>query len=272
MSDIKVVTACVLIIGNEVLSGRTPDANLNYMARKLNEMGIRLAEARVIPDVESVIVDTLNEVRAKYDYIFTTGGIGPTHDDITSLCVAKAFGVQVIRHPEAEALLRSYIPPERINEARLRMADVPDGAVLIHNPVSRAPGFRMGNVYVMAGVPSIMRAMFDGFAPHLVGGDRVVSRAVACFLPEGTVAQGLSDIQARHPEVDIGSYPFFNSGKFGCTLISRSANTKSLDLVVEQIRQLIIACGGEPIDRDIVTEPDAQKDDSGNNRTAAPKG
>ena len=263
MSDIKIVTACVLIIGNEVLSGRTPDANLNYLARKLSDLGIRLAEARVIPDIESVVIEAVNETRHKYDYVFTTGGIGPTHDDITCLCVAKAFGVGVVRNPEAVALLKSYIPPDRLNEARLKMADVPEGAELIHNPVSRAPGFRIGNVYVMAGVPSIMRAMFDGFAPLLVGGDKVLSRAIACFLPEGTVAKGLSDIQDRHPEVDIGSYPFFNSGKFGCTLISRSANRKSLDAVAEQVRALIIECGGEPIDRDIVTGDDDRQADNG---------
>jgi molybdenum cofactor synthesis domain-containing protein len=262
MTEIKTVTASVLIIGNEVLSGRTKDANLNFMARRLAELGIKLAEARVIPDVEPVIVDAINETRRKYDYVFTTGGIGPTHDDITSACVAKAFGVGVIRHPEAVALLKSYIPPDRLNEARLKMADVPDGAELIHNPVSRAPGFRMGNVFVMAGVPSIMRAMFDGFAPLLVGGDKVLSRAVACYLPEGTVAQGLSDIQDRHPEVDIGSYPFFHAGKFGTTLISRSANTKSLDAVVEQIHALVVSCGGEPIDHDIVS-PDKESDDDG---------
>jgi molybdenum cofactor synthesis domain-containing protein len=257
----KTVTACVLIIGNEVLSGRTPDANLNYMARKLTDLGIRLKEARVIPDVEQVIVDAVNETRGKYDYVFTTGGIGPTHDDITCACVAKAFGVGVIRHPEAVALLKSYIPPERLNEARLKMADVPEGAELIRNPVSRAPGFRVGNVYVMAGVPSIMRAMFDSFAPFLAGGDKVMSRAVACYLPEGTVAKGLSDIQDRHPEVDIGSYPFFNTGKFGTTLISRSANAKSLDTVVEQIRTLIEECGGEPLDEDIVSM--SVEDDNG---------
>jgi molybdopterin-biosynthesis enzyme MoeA-like protein len=244
------------------------DKNLSHLALRLNEVGVQLREARVIPDVEETIVATVNECRAKYDYVFTTGGIGPTHDDITCYCIAKAFGVPVIRHPEAEALLRSYIPPERINEARLKMADVPDGAELIQNPVSKAPGFRMGNVYVMAGVPSIMRAMFDSFAPYLTGGEKVQSRAVACFLPEGTVAKGLSDIQDRHPEVDIGSYPFFNSGKFGCTLISRSANRKSLDQVVEQIRALIVDCGGEPIDRDIVTDPD---NDNGSDGNIAPK-
>ena len=261
MTEIKTVTACALIIGNEVLSGRTKDANLNYMARRLAELGIRLAEARVIPDVEPVIVEAVNETRRKYDYVFTTGGIGPTHDDITCACVAKAFGVGVVRHPDAVALLKSYIPPERLNEARLKMADVPDGAELIVNPVSRAPGFRMGNVFVMAGVPSIMRAMFDGFAPHLVGGDKVMSRAVACYLAEGTVAQGLSEIQGRHPEVDIGSYPFFNTGKYGCTLISRSANAKSLEAVVEQIRTLIRTNGGEPIDHDIVSVEDDPDDD-----------
>jgi molybdenum cofactor synthesis domain-containing protein len=265
----KVVTACALIIGNEVLSGRTKDANLNFMARRLAQLGIKLAEARVIPDVEQVIVDTVNETRARYDYVFTTGGIGPTHDDITCACIAKAFGVPVIRHPEAEALLRSYIPPERLNEARLKMADVPEGSELIKNPVSRAPGFKVGNVFVMAGVPSIMRAMFDSFAPFLVGGEKVQSRAVACYLPEGTIAQGLSDIQDRHPEVDIGSYPFFHEKKFGCTLIARSANLASLEGVADQVRALIRSCGGEPIDKDIVTPEDDMDEDDGSDGNKA---
>ena len=264
----RIWTAALVVIGDEILSGRTQDKNVAQIAAWLNVQGIRLAEVRVVADRTEAIVEAVNILRARNDYLFTTGGIGPTHDDITCHCIAKAFGVAVIRHPEAEALLRSYIPPERINEARLKMADVPDGAELIQNSVSKAPGFRVGNVYVMAGVPSIMRAMFDSFAPYLAGGDKVQSRAVACFLPEGTVAKGLSDIQDRHPEVDIGSYPFFNTGKFGCTLISRSANRQSLDQVVAQVRQLIIDCGGEPLDRDIVTETE---NDNGSDGNIAPK-
>ncbi|MBT7029742.1 MAG: competence/damage-inducible protein A, partial [Rhodospirillaceae bacterium] len=141
MTDVKNVTAAILIIGNEVLSGRTKDANLNWMAKRLTDLGIRLKEARVIPDVENVIVSAVNEMRTTYDYVFTTGGIGPTHDDITSACIAKAFGAEIHRHPEAKALLEAYIPADRLNEARLKMADVPVGSELIENPVSRAPGF-----------------------------------------------------------------------------------------------------------------------------------
>jgi len=157
-----VVTACVLIIGNEILSGRTQDVNLNFLAKGLNEAGVRLREARVVPDVPDTIVATVNAVRALYDYVFTTGGIGPTHDDITSECVARAFGVKLILHPDAKRILETHYKPGGLNEARLRMAHVPEGAELILNPVSLAPGFRIGNVFVMAGVPLVMQAMFDG--------------------------------------------------------------------------------------------------------------
>jgi len=260
MSEITSVTAAVLIIGNEVLSGRTKDANLNWMARRLTDMGIRLKEARVIPDVEEVIVDAVNEMRAAYDYVFTTGGIGPTHDDITAACIAKAFGVEVMRHPDAVALLEAYIPADRLNEARLKMADVPVGGELIENPVSRAPGFRMENVFVMAGVPSIMRAMFDSLAPLLTGGPKVLSLAVATYLPEGTVAEGLGQIQGRHPDADIGSYPFYRDGKFGCTLVTRTADAADLAAAADEIRAMIIDLGGEPIEQDLVSS-DAEEDD-----------
>lgn len=253
MSEITSVTAAILIIGNEVLSGRTKDANLNWMARRLTDMGIRLKEARVIPDVEEVIVDAVNEMRAAYDYVFTTGGIGPTHDDITAACIAKAFGVEVMRHPDAVALLEAYIPADRLNEARLKMADVPVGGELIENPVSRAPGFRMENVFVMAGVPSIMRAMFDSLAPLLTGGPKVLSLAVATYLPEGTVAEGLGQIQGRHPDADIGSYPFYRDGKFGCTLVTRTADAADLAAAADEIRAMIIDLGGEPIEQDLVS-------------------
>ena len=172
MSDLEKVTACALVIGNEVLSGRTKDANLNWIANRCTEIGILLAEARVLPDVEDVIVDAINECRIKYHYVFTTGGIGPTHDDITATCVAKAFNVAIERRKEAVELLETFIKKENLNEARLKMAEVPVGAQLIYNPVSKAPGFRMQNVYVMAGVPSIMRSMFDGFSGGLMSGKK----------------------------------------------------------------------------------------------------
>ncbi|MEE2999133.1 MAG: molybdopterin-binding protein [Pseudomonadota bacterium] len=244
-------------IGNEVLSGRTKDANLGWLAERLTDMGIRMAEARVIPDVEDVIIEAVNEVRGKYTYVFTTGGIGPTHDDITSLCVAKAFGVEIHRHPRAKELLESYIPPERLNEARLKMADVPLGSTLIENPVSKAPGFQMENVYVMAGVPSIMRAMFDELAQGLVGGKKMNSIAVASYLPEGAVAASLSAIQDQHPSIEIGSYPFFRDGHFGCTLISRGTDIAELEAVAEKVRQMIRDLDGEPIDEDMITPADA---------------
>jgi len=169
MTARKQTTACMLVIGNEVLSGRTQDKNLNYVARGLAEIGVRLREARVIPDVTSVIVAAVNETRAKYDYVFTSGGIGPTHDDITADCIAQAFGVGIDHNPEAVAILKAHIGSERLNEARLRMARIPDGAVLVANPVSRAPGFRLENVYVFAGIPAVMQAMFDGIRHELAG-------------------------------------------------------------------------------------------------------
>jgi len=171
MTD-ETVTACLIVIGNEILSGRTRDANLAFIGARLNEVGIRLAEARVIPDVEDVIVEAVNEVRRRFVYVFTTGGIGPTHDDITAASVAKAFGVPLIQNPAARALLEARYEPGMLNEARLRMANTPKGARLIENPVSTAPGFQIGNVFVMAGVPTIMRAMFEGVVPRLVGGNR----------------------------------------------------------------------------------------------------
>jgi molybdenum cofactor synthesis domain-containing protein len=201
------VTACLIIVGNEILSGRTQDTNLNFLARELGALGIRLREARVVPDEEWAVVEAVNAARARHTYVFTTGGIGPTHDDITAACVAKAFGVPLTRHPEAERRLLAYYPPEKVNEARLKMADTPEGAELIDNPVSVAPGFRIGNVHVLPGVPSIMRAMFEGLRAGLRGGAPVVSRTITVYAPEGEIAGPLAEIQARHPDVEIGSYP-----------------------------------------------------------------
>src|SRR6266404_7962464 len=202
----KTVTACVLTIGNEILSGRTPDANLAFLAKELSGVGIRLREARVIPDDAEIIVNTINEVRRAFDYVFTTGGIGPTHDDITAQCVADAFGVPLMVHPEAKRLLETHYPPGHLNEARLRMAMVPEGAVLLPNPISRAPGFQTSNFFVLPGVPSIMQGIFEQLKYRLVGGEKVLSRSVSCHLAEGTLAKDLGALQERYPDVEIGSY------------------------------------------------------------------
>lgn len=234
------VRACLIIIGNEILSGRTHDKNLPYLAEELNTLGVRLAETRVIPDIEQTIIDTVNECRAAFDYVFTTGGIGPTHDDITSECVAKAFGVAIELNADAHALLKShYENPEDLNEARLRMAHIPVGAELIDNPISKAPGFRMENVYVMAGVPMIMQAMFQGIKHQLVGGKPMVSRSVGGYIPEGAIAKVLAEIQGDFPKTDIGSYPFLREGKLGTTLVVRGENPDEVNQASERIRTAI---------------------------------
>jgi molybdenum cofactor synthesis domain-containing protein len=241
-------TACLLIIGNEILSGRTKDANLPYIAQSLNGVGVRLREARVIPDVPETIIAAVNEVRATFTYVFTTGGIGPTHDDITSECVARAFGVPLVLHPEAHRRLLAWYKPGELNEARLRMAHVPEGASLIDNPVSRAPGFRIGNVFVMAGVPEIMRAMFDGVKHTLEGGRPLLSRAVNSNIAEGLLAQGLGAIQARFPALEIGSYPYFRRGAAGTSLVVRGTEPGPLAKAVEEVMTLVRSLGGEPFE------------------------
>jgi molybdenum cofactor synthesis domain-containing protein len=241
-----IVTAAVLIIGNEILSGRTQDANLSFIAQGLAAQGIVLREARVIPDIADVIVATVNELRARHDYLFTTGGIGPTHDDITSECVARAFGLRLTVHPDAHRQFLSYYQPGELNDARMRMAMTPEGATLIVNPISRAPGFRIGNVFVMAGIPSVMQAMFDGVKGGLKGGPPVLSRTVECSIPEGLLAKGLGEIQDRHAELDIGSYPFTRRGGFGVALVVRGREPERLERAVAEISHLIRALGGEP--------------------------
>ena len=242
----RIVTACVLIIGNEILSGRTQDANLAFLARGLTELGIRLREARVIPDDAGVIVATVNAVRPAFDYLFTTGGIGPTHDDITAQCVADAFGVPLIVHPGAKRLLETHYPPGHLNEARLRMAMVPEGAVLLPNPLSRAPGFQIGNVFVLPGVPSIMQGIFEQLKYRLVGGPKMLSRSISCHLAEGTLAKDLGELQARYPDLEIGSYPYFRRGDFGVTLVLRGTERARLAAAVEELNALIRILGGDP--------------------------
>ena len=248
MSEKPTVTAALVIIGNEVLSGRTQDANVRFLAVGLNRVGVRLMEARVIADAENEIVEAINALRAKFDYVFTTGGIGPTHDDITSAAVAKALGREFGRNAEAEAVLRGHYRPEEITEARLSMADMPEGAELIDNPVSRAPGFRIENVIVMPGVPSIMQAMFDGYKHNLVGGDPVQSVSITVSLPEGVMAAPLGQLQEDHAPVKFGSYPFVRHGQVGTCLVVRSADEGALQAAADSLCAMIREMGGEPME------------------------
>jgi len=251
MSSDKIVTACLIIVGNEILSGRTQDANLAFIAKGLNEVGVRLREVRVIPDVAETIIAAVNEMRANFDYVFTTGGIGPTHDDITSQCVARAFDVPWVLNEEARRRLAAgYADPADLNAARLRMAHIPEGAVLIDNPVSRAPGFQMNNVFVLAGVPRIMQAMFDGIKHRLSGGAPVLSRTVTSGLPEGVLAEGLGRLQERYADFDIGSYPYYRRGSFGTSLVVRGTDPVRLAVVVEELFALIASFGGKPYEGD----------------------
>ena len=240
------VTAALIVIGNEVLSGRTREANLQFLGEGLNEIGIRLMEARVIADDEDAIAAAVNAYRVAYDYVFTTGGIGPTHDDITAASIAKAFGLGFGRNPEAEALLRQHYRPEDVTEARLTMADTPEGVELIENPVSKAPGFRVENVYVLPGVPRIMQAMFGAFKHGLAGGQPMRSNTIMAYLPEGLLAGRLGEIQARQVDVEIGSYPFSHNGKFGTSLVVRHTDQARVDAASEEVRELIRSLDGEP--------------------------
>lgn len=242
------VTAAVIVIGNEILSGRTEDANVTWLARRLTALGIVLAEVRMVRDEEEAIVAAVNALRAAHDYVFTTGGIGPTHDDITCAAVARAFGRAYALNPEARRLLEAYYDGSgrALNEARMRMAYTPEGAELIDNPVSRAPGFRVENVYVLAGIPAVMQGMFAGLAPTLEGGARVASREVAVLLGEGDIAARLAALQARYPALEIGSYPFVRDGAFGTTLVLRGTDEGALARADAELRAALRELGGEP--------------------------
>ncbi|MFD2208037.1 competence/damage-inducible protein A [Kiloniella antarctica] len=235
----RVYRACLIIIGNEILSGRTQDANLAFLGEQLNEIGICLDEVRVIPDVPKRIISTVNEVRRNFDYVFTTGGIGPTHDDITSQCVAEAFAVDLILHPDAYKAMVDFYGTEKLNDARLRMAHVPDGATLIENDISIAPGYRIENVFVMAGVPKIMQSMFFKLAPTLTGGKPVLSQTLSSGAKEGDIAQGLGEIQYAFKGVDIGSYPFMGRGGTGVRIVMRSSDEVSLGKCVLRVSELL---------------------------------
>jgi molybdenum cofactor synthesis domain-containing protein len=247
MPEPKRVTAAVLIIGNEILSGRTQDTNLAHLAQVLNGYGIQVREARVVPDVEAEIVDAINALRVRYDYLFTTGGIGPTHDDITADCVAKAFGVELEIHPQIAELIQRRASPPEVMASRMRMARVPRGGGLIDNPLG-PPGFFIGNVYVMAGIPRIMQQMIASLDGKLARGVVVRSRSVTAFVSEGQIAKGLGAVQERWPQVDIGSYPFQRQERYGTTLVMRGSDEAELDAAAAEVVTLVRALGVEPED------------------------
>jgi len=253
MAESKIVQACLILIGNELLSGRTQDKNLAYIAKGLNEQGIQLGAAHVIPDVPDTIIDLINKARAEYDYVFTTGGIGPTHDDITSECVAAAFGVGMYQDAETVALMTERVEArgEVMNDARLRMATFPEGAVLLKNEISAAPGYKIENVFVMAGVPRIMQTMFDEAKKHLDGGSKVLARGLAMDLGEGTIADALTALQDRYPDIDIGSYPQMRDDRrFMVSVVLRGRDAEQLDQAHAETMQAMRDLGGNPLEED----------------------
>ena len=235
--------AALIIIGNEILSGRTKDKNLAYLAEWLNEIGIQLYEVRVIRDDEDEIIDCVNLLRKKFDYVFTTGGIGPTHDDITTESIAKAFDVELETNPDALKILQGYYKKGDLNEARLKMTLLPKGAQLVENPVTKAPGFKMDNVFVMAGIPSIMQGMLEGARVFLETGTKMSSKSIDVFMPESFVATELSQIQDNYLNVEIGSYPFNKDGKFGTSLVMRSADLEALDRCEIEVAEMVKKLG-----------------------------
>ncbi len=233
----RIYTAGLVVIGDEILSGRTHDKNIAQVASWLQVQGIRLSEVRVVPDVMDRIVEAVNALREGYDYLFTTGGIGPTHDDITVDAVAEAIGVPVVIHPEAKAMLERYYASigKELTEARLRMARVPEGAELIPNRMSGAPGIKLGNLHLMAGVPHITAGMLDALTGTLEGGAPLLSETVGCWTPESEVADILRQVEQAHPECQIGSYPFFREGRVGANFVVRSTRQGELESCVDSL-------------------------------------
>ena len=239
MSKNTKVNAAILIIGNEILSGRTQDTNTSTLATWLNSIGVKVNEVRVIPDIEKVIVDTLNVLRKENNYVFTTGGIGPTHDDITAESVSKAFGIKYEIHKEAFKILESYYKPGEFNEGRQRMVWMPKNAKLILNPTSGAPGFSVENVFCLPGVPSIMKSMLGGLKNKIVGGEPILSYTISLRTVESEIASSLTKVQEQNKDVEIGSYPFFHAGKLGVSIVIRSEDKSKIDLCNSQILKFI---------------------------------
>jgi molybdenum cofactor synthesis domain-containing protein len=252
MADERIWTAALIVIGDEILSGRTQDKNIAQVARWLNLQGIRLVEVRVVGDRAEAIVEAVKQLSARNDYLFTTGGIGPTHDDITVDAIAEALGVPVVIHPRARAMLEAYYGPRGgLNEARLRMARVPEGATLIENRLSGAPGIRLGSLFLMAGVPHIAGEMLESLTGQVEGGAPMVSRTIGCWTPESEVAELLSVTEASHPGTQIGSYPFFRDGRVGANFVVRSTDPVALEGCADELLAALDARGLEVIDREI---------------------
>jgi len=242
----EIVTAAMLVIGDEILSGRTKDRNIGHVADIMTAVGIDLREVRIVPDVEDEIVAAVNALRQRFDYVFTSGGIGPTHDDITADALAKAFGVKLVSHQETFRKMEAVYKPGEFNAARQKMCYIPDGATVIENAVSIAPGFQIGNVFVLAGVPAIMRAMTDTLRNRLVGGPPIQSRTVSVYLAEGVIADGFAALQKQYPAIDMGSYPFYRAGRFGTSLVLRGTDGPSLDRAAAELTALVRSLGAEP--------------------------
>ena len=241
MTNKKEIIASIIIIGNEVLSGRTKDLNTSIISVWLNSIGIIVREVRVIPDIEKIIIDTVNELRKKFDYVFTTGGIGPTHDDITAASISKVFNLEYGFHKEAFRILERYYEPGKFNEGRQKMAKMPVTANLILNPSSGAPGFYVENVFCLPGVPSILKSMIGGINNVLVGGDPILSKTINLRTYESEISKPLTDVQNENKDVEIGSYPFFRQGKLGVSIVLRSVNQRKIDNCNLQILDFVKA-------------------------------
>ena len=243
------VNAAILIIGNEILSGRTQDTNTSTLATWLNSIGVKVGEARVIPDIEKTIIDTLNLLKTTYDYVFTTGGIGPTHDDITAASVSKAFGLKYEIHQEAFKILEAYYKPGEFNEGRQKMVWMPENANLILNPTSGAPGFSVENVFCLPGVPSILKSMLGSLTNNIVGGEPILSLTISLRTVESEIANSLTKVQNENQDVEIGSYPFFQAGKLGVSIVIRSEDQSKLDNCNSQILKFVEKKNIEVVDR-----------------------
>jgi len=243
------VNAAILIIGNEILSGRTQDTNTSTLANWLNSIGVKVNEVRVIPDVEKKIIVTLKELKKENNYVFTTGGIGPTHDDITAESVSKAFGLKYEIHKEAYKILEAYYKPGEFNEGRQKMVWMPEKAELILNPTSGAPGFSVENVFCLPGVPSILKSMLGGLKNRIVGGEPILSHTISLRTVESEIANSLSKVQDKNKDVEIGSYPFFHAGKLGVSIVIRSENQSKIDICNLQILNFIKEKKIEIVDR-----------------------
>ena len=239
MKNKKETIAGIIIIGNEILSGRTQDTNTTTLSIWLNSLGIKVQEVRVIPDIEKIIISTVNELRKKFNYVFTTGGIGPTHDDITAASISKAFNLTYGPHKEAMSILEKYYKPGEFNEGRKKMACMPTEANLILNPTSGAPGFNVENVFCLPGVPSILKSMLGGINHSLVGGEPILSHTINLKTVESEIAKPLSDVQDRNKDVDIGSYPFFRAGKLGVAIVLRSSDKNKIKNCNLEILKLV---------------------------------